>query len=157
MKGRKPKPTKLKILEGNPGKRALNKNEPEAEVEESLPPAPKELSSTAKREWNRTGPKLHRMGLLTEIDYSALAAYCAAYARWLDAEKAIKKQGTVVLSPTGYFVQNVNLGIANTAMKQMQSFLVEFGMTPSSRSRVAAANIKKKKDEGDPWEKIKKG
>ncbi len=102
-------------------------------------------------------PKLQTLGLLTEVDYSALAAYCAAYGRWLDAEKEIKKQGTVVLSPTGHFVQNVNLGIANTAMKQMQSLLVEFGMTPSSRSRVAAAEAKKKKDTPNAWEEIKRG
>ncbi|MEQ8198694.1 MAG: phage terminase small subunit P27 family, partial [Clostridiaceae bacterium] len=31
QRGRKPKPTAIKVLEGNPGKRPLNKNEPKPE------------------------------------------------------------------------------------------------------------------------------
>ena len=49
MAGRKPKPTSLKVLEGNPGKRQLNPNEPKPDA--SVPKCPAWLSKEAKREW----------------------------------------------------------------------------------------------------------
>ena len=50
-RGRKPKPTALKVLEGNPGKRPLNDREP-------VPPkgtlkCPAWLLPEAKKEWKR--------------------------------------------------------------------------------------------------------
>ena len=48
MAGRKPKPTRLKIIQGNPGKRPLNKNEPQPE--RRLMRAPSHLSEEAKKE-----------------------------------------------------------------------------------------------------------
>ena len=45
--GRKPKPTAIKELEGNPGKRKLNKHEPKPI--KRAPPCPKWLTDDAKR------------------------------------------------------------------------------------------------------------
>ena len=56
MAGRKPKPTALKKLEGNPGKRELNTKEPVPE--KGMPDCPKWLLSEAKVEWNRLCKKL---------------------------------------------------------------------------------------------------
>ena len=52
-RGRKPKPTALKELEGNPGKRPLNDREPKPE--KKAPPCPKWLNDDAKKEWRHTG------------------------------------------------------------------------------------------------------
>jgi P27 family predicted phage terminase small subunit len=50
-----------------------------------------------------------------------------------------KSSGPVIKSKTtGTFYQNPFLAVANRAMKQMRDFLTEFGMTPSSRSRVSS-------------------
>jgi P27 family predicted phage terminase small subunit len=52
----------------------------------------------------------------------------------------LKTTGTVVKSKTtGAVYQNPYLAVANRAMKQMRDFLTEFGMTPSSRSRVSSS------------------
>jgi P27 family predicted phage terminase small subunit len=134
MAGRKPKPTALKKLTGNPGKRALNQNEPKPD---GVPKCPPHLDKAAKAEWKRVGSELSRLGLLTSIDRAALAAYCSAWSRWISAEQSISKFGAVIKSPKSNFpIQNPYVGIANTAMDQMRKFLVEFGMTPSSRSRL---------------------
>jgi P27 family predicted phage terminase small subunit len=45
------------------------------------------------------------------------------------------------------------LNIAAQAMKQMKTFLTEFGMTPSSRSRVTVVA----EPEADPYEEFLKG
>ena len=52
LKGRKPKPTAIKILEGNPRKRKLNTKEPRPK--KIAPKCPVWLDVEAKREW-RTG------------------------------------------------------------------------------------------------------
>ncbi len=92
-----------------------------------------------EQEWKRIGRKLLACGLLTEIDGAALALYCQAWARWIEAEGNLVRYGTVIKAPSGYPIASPYLSIANTAMTQMARLLVEFGMTPSSRSRVVVA------------------
>lgn len=135
MKGRKPKPTAIKELTGNPGKRPLNQNEPQPPRE--IPQCPRHLNAEAKKEWHRIVKDLHTAGLFTKVDRPALAAYCQAYGRWVMAEKKLAGlEDMVDETPNGMRVQSVYLQIANKAMDQMRRFLVEFGMTPSARSRV---------------------
>ena len=71
MAGRKPKPTALKKLEGNPGKRKLNTKEPMPG--KGMPDCPKWLLPEAKKEWERLCVKLSEIGVLTEIDMAAFA------------------------------------------------------------------------------------
>ena len=135
MRGRKPIPTRLKLLTGNPGKRPLNYNEPRPEME--IPECPPELSPTAQREWHRLVGDLASLGLLTSLDRAALAAYCAAYALWAEATEAIQKFGAMVKSPTGYPIQSPYVSIANRQAEIMLRIAAEFGFTPASRSRIA--------------------
>lgn len=146
MKGRKPTPSRLKLLRGNPGKRKSNKNEPRPDPKIPLPP--EHLGTEGRKEWNRTASQLYELGLLTSIDRAALAAYCTAWQRWVDAEKMLRKHGLVFQSPNKFPMYSPYLNIANKAMKQMKEFLSEFGMTPSSRSRI---NVEKKEEEQDPF------
>lgn len=135
MKGRKPKPTVLRIREGNPGKRAINDREPTPPA--GIPDRPEMLTGVAAAEWDRTVAVLHEMGLLTQADRSALAAYCTAYARWVQAEEQVAKFGTIVKSPEkGFPMKSPYLTIADQALETMRKFMVEFGLTPSSRSRI---------------------
>lgn len=147
--GRPPKPTHLKIVAGNPGRRPLNDEEPRPVVE--IPKRPPELSKDAAAEWKRISKELHELGMLTKIDRAALAAYCQAWARWIEAQKALQQFGTVVRSPSGYPMQSPYLAIANEAFRQMLALLTEFGMTPAARSRirVSRAGQESGADEGD--------
>lgn len=65
-RGRKPKPTALKKLEGNPGKRPLNELEPMPRV--SMLRCPNWLEPEAKKEWRRLAPVLIDAGILTGAD-----------------------------------------------------------------------------------------
>jgi P27 family predicted phage terminase small subunit len=140
-RGRPPKPTHLKVLQGKPGHRPLNEDEPQPDVVDETPEPPKHLSGVARAEWERAYPMLARNRLITEADLTAFAAYCQAYGRWQEAEHMIAKQGLVVLTPNGFPVQHPYLAIANKAIEQVHKFLTEFGMTPSSRSRVSTASV----------------
>ena len=136
QRGRKPKPTELKILEGNPGKRPLNLNEPKPN--KKAPKCPDWLSDEAKNEWKRMSKQLEDLGLLTEIDMTSFAGYCQAYARWREAEEFINKHGTIVKTPSGYWQQVPQVSIAQTYLKIMNRFCEQFGLTPSSRSRIVS-------------------
>jgi P27 family predicted phage terminase small subunit len=132
--GPAPKPTVIKRLAGNPGKRPLNDKEPQPE--RRMPRCPGHLNDIAKKEWRRISKHLYRSGLLTLIDRAALAAYCQAYGRWAMAEAIVNKKGEIVKTTNGNIIQNPYLSVANRAMEQMLKIEVEFGMTPSSRSRI---------------------
>ena len=79
-RGRKPKPTNIKVLEGNPGKRKLNIYEPSPE--KKAPECPDWLEDEAKAEWERLCEPMMKLGILSELDMAAFAVYCQAYARW---------------------------------------------------------------------------
>ena len=134
QRGRKPKPTALKVLEGNPGKRALNLNEPKPKGKS--PACPKWLEAEAKKEWRRISKQLEGLGILTEIDMTAFAGYCQAYARWKEAEEFITKHGAIVKTPSGYWQQVPQVSIAQTYLRIMNRFCEQFGLTPSARSRI---------------------
>lgn len=82
----------------------------------------------------------HRLNLLTIVDRAALAAYCQAWGRWVEAEANIQRFGAVIKTPKGLPLVNPYLRIAERAIDQMRKFLVEFGMTPSSRSRIKGSD-----------------
>ena len=137
QRGRKPKPTAIKVLEGNPGKRKLNSLEPKPA--KKAPECPVWLNQSAKDEWNRLSKNLEQLGLLTEVDMAAFAGYCQAFARWKEAEEFIEQHGSIVKTPSGYWQQVPQVSIAQSNLKIMLKFCSEFGLTPSSRSRIVAS------------------
>ena len=141
-RGAKPKPTGLKVITGNPGKRKLNTNEPKPTSPLGDPPA--HLNEDAVAEWSRIGDEVAVIGLATGLDMGALAAYCQAYGRWAQAERALAKMqnqadGLIIKTVSGNMIQNPLVGVANKAMNDMVRFAAEFGMTPSARSRVSVS------------------
>ena len=135
MRGRRPKPTRVKMLTGNPGKRPMNMHEPKPEL--TIPECPTELGPVARQEWDRLAGELGKLKLLTALDRAALAAYCGAYALWAEATEAIQKYGTMVKSPSGYPIQSPYVSIANRQAEIMMRIASEFGFTPASRSRIS--------------------
>lgn len=136
-RGPAPKPTRLRLIEGNPSKRPLNRNEPKPRP--VPPPCPRWLNQEAKREWRRIVPELDVLGLLTVVDRAALAGYCQAYARWRQAEEAIEKYGMIGKTESGYVQQLPHVSIAQKSLQILKGFAQEFGLTPSSRSRMSVA------------------
>lgn len=141
-RGRKPTPTALKKLKGNPGKRPLNGAEPV--VPPGKPTCPKHIAGEGKKEWARSTKLLAEMGLLSKAEGPALALYCQLYERWVEAEANIKKYGMIIpVGENGALQLSPYVSIANQAMAQMQRLLCEFGLTPSSRSRIRLPPPKK--------------
>lgn len=134
--GKKPMPTVLKMLKGTDQPCRINKAEPQPKSDNIA--KPDDLSEQASKHWDIVCLQLQESKILTELDVHALAMYCEAYARWSNANDQLRKYGPVIKAPTGYPVQSPYLSIANKAFDQMKAMLTEFGMTPSSRTRVVS-------------------
>lgn len=147
--GRPPKPLALKILEGNPGHRPLNRYEPKPRP--IAPPCPRWLEPEAKREWKRISRELEALGLLTVIDRAVLAGYCQAWARWRAAEEVLTREGTTFTTPNGYRQQRPEVSIAQKSLQLVAKFATEFGLTPSARTRLGVHYVGEK-DEDDPFD-----
>ncbi|MDA1129587.1 MAG: phage terminase small subunit P27 family [Chloroflexi bacterium] len=131
--GRKPLPSEIKRLRGNPGHRPINDKEPQPEPRLTTPPS--WLNQTAKREYRRMGKYLLKAGLLTELDDTALAAYAVSYSRWREANEQIDATGAIMPESNGRRAKpSPWVGIASSALKEMVKLMGDFGMTPSSRS-----------------------
>lgn len=150
--GTKPKPTALRRLDGNPGKRGYNPDEPQPP--EGMPDCPPHLSGHARDEWDRLCPVLHEMGVVTVVDRAVLAAYCQAWGRWVEAEEKLKETPTLVRTPSGYVQQSPWLGVANRQSEIMGRYMAELGITPASRSRIIAQA--RKEAEPEPIQKIER-
>jgi P27 family predicted phage terminase small subunit len=132
MRGRKPKPSVLKAIQGNPGKRAIAGGEPQPLP--GIPSCPPHLHADAREEWDRITAELAKLGLLCQVDRAALAAYCGAYGTWISAAKLC--QSVVYQSKTGLIKVNPAVRVQHDAMILMHKFLSEFGLSPASRSRI---------------------
>ena len=149
MRGKKPIPTEMKRLAGNPGRRALNNAEPTPDVE--MPQPPSHLNEVALAEWRRISAELMALKVVSKVDATALAMYCDAYARWVEASKALQTEGMIVTSSKGFKSMSPYVRIVNQTLVLMKAILVEFGMTPSSRVRLVVPSEDEEQEEFDSF------
>lgn len=145
------KPSAISRLQGNPGHRALNPDEPVSPEMTSLRP-PRILRGIARKEWQRVAPLLSTMGVLREADTALLSAYCHAYQEWCEAVSWMAENGsTMTIRDDKGFVKSVQVvpqwRIAQGAAERMKRLGAEFGLSPSSR---AALKVEKKAKQ-DEW------
>jgi P27 family predicted phage terminase small subunit len=135
LRGPAPKPTAIKQAEGNPGKRRLNSNEPEFEA--TIPKVPSHIDKEAKKEWRRIAPMLLRNHVLTEADYMALANLCQAWATLKRLQSLLNDAPSLLVkTPAGYVQQTPLFSMIGKQMALVNRLCQEFGLTPSSRTRV---------------------
>lgn len=151
-RGRKPKPTALKELAGNPGHRPLNENEPRPEAENLRCPA--HLKGEARKAWLKVSKKLYELGVLTGLDEMVLETLCAAYQAWFIAHKMVGQEGELLPPPvqgqeretlfgtdkpqysSAQMVVNPWAYRRDKQAQILQRLAAEYGLTPSSRARL---------------------
>ncbi len=137
--GPKTQPTQLKILRGNPGKRALPKDEPQPAS--GFPPCPEHLTAQAREAWGMFSVQLESVGVGTVIDATALELLCTSYALYRDAAEQVAKYGPCWVRANGEGLPSFAFSPHSTVMererKNIKALLAEFGMTPSSRTGIS--------------------
>lgn len=151
-KGRPPKPTFLKLLDGNPGKRPLNTNEPKPVGNLLDPPAC--LSQSQRTLWIETISEAPA-GLLKLLDGKLFLTWVIAadmYHRAVDELNA----NPALLSRTrnGEFTQNPYISLINKQALMMHRAGELMGFSPSSRTRIAVNAVNSSGD--NPFNKFVK-
>jgi P27 family predicted phage terminase small subunit len=135
--GRKPKPAALKSLAGNPGKRALNQEEPRAQIVRPRAPYGR-LPKAGQRLWRSLVPVLADLGVLTETDVPALEMLCLHYATAVEAAHLIREEGLTTCGSKGTLTTHPAVRILRDASSAFRLYAEQFGLTPSARSRIQA-------------------
>jgi len=173
MKGRKSKPNHLKLIDGNPGRRPINGDEPESR-RVNTPPPPDHLSDDAKAIWVEVVRVVDEMKILKIADMVAIEMLVEAVADHRSAcaqIKANKQKAIETLAAGGeeyfsldgrsYRTKNKEggfmwrphpaVGLKSDADRRIRGWTAEFGMTPSARSHivVGASGGKASDEEAD--------
>ncbi len=137
MAGRFPKPTELKAIEGNRGKRATLKQEPDPEYLIDGADAPDWLDEKAKAVWREIAPPLQKARLVAVIDVPLLAMCCSSIAQY---RQAYTKVGDAAVQGGGEGKSetlNPWMIVQSMSFKQAVSILRDFGVSPAARTRIA--------------------
>lgn len=155
-RGPLPKPTALKLMAGNPGKRPLNLSDGVNPLIE-IPTPPKHLGRAALKEWRRITPILEDLGLVSGLDLAALALYCQSYGMLVELELAFNAKvahgvaqglsasdavlsASIGTTPSGYQQQSVLIQLVRSHREEVNRYLAHFGLSPSARARVTPSN-----------------
>ena len=155
-RGPAPKPDALKS-KVNRAKRGANLADG-IKPDVATPDCPDWLCLTGKGEWMRVVPHLQKCGLLSHLDMAALALYCQSYGRYVELENGmtarIKKLQAVQkldyidavrtafidTTPNGYQQVSALASTIRNLKDEVLRYLAQFGMSPSSRTRVVVSN-----------------
>jgi P27 family predicted phage terminase small subunit len=99
---------------------------------------PTGLSDDAKALWKNYSAQLHSLGVLTTNDATALLLLVNAHVSYLTLETEIATHGHMIRGRMGEMVRNPAVAMRNDAWKRLLKILQEFGMSPSSRTRISA-------------------
>ncbi len=151
VRGRKPMPSAIKELRGDYDKNPQRRNKKEPKPPSGIPNAPRYLDRLAKNEWRQTCKLLAAMNVLSSADRSALTFYCQTYSEWRKAIAYCEKYGawTIGKDSNGNTTTTRNEWdrIRERCADSCRKWLIEFGLTPSARTRLQVTE--ETKDEFD--------
>lgn len=144
------KPTAIKELHGTKRKDRTVPNEwkPTGAVTFA---APTELNEWGVAMWNELMQEFQNVKLLSRVDYSALVVLCNEYGTYMEADDLIKAQGlqieVAVYDKNGQVVgsrteKNPMISVRNESARNFANLMREFGLTPSSRTKISAEPVK---------------
>lgn len=150
MSGPPRTPTNLRLIKGNPSKRALNKSEPKPPS--GVPPVPKHFNKQEKYWFKRIGEELDGSKVITQLDGMALELLIGAYVEWRSHRDILDEEGetytTRTMTGDTLIKAHPRVGMMADAWKRLRGMMAEFGMTPAARSKVSSDGA----GEADPLE-----
>ncbi len=154
MSGPPRTPTNLRLIKGNPSKRAINKSEPKPPS--GVPPVPKHFNKQEKYWFKRIGEELDGSNVITNLDGMALELLIGAYVEWRSHRDILDEEGetykTKTMTGDTLIKAHPRVGMMADAWKRLRGMMAEFGMTPASRSKVSSDGA----GEADPLEEFLK-
>ena len=155
-RGPAPKPDAL-VTKINRSKRGSNLADG-IKPDVATPDCPAWLCVTGKNEWVRIVPHLQKCGLLSHLDMAALVLYCQSYGRYVELENGMTARiaqlqkderleyieavhrAFIDTTPNGYNQVSALASTIRNLKEEVLRYLAQFGMSPSSRTRVVVSN-----------------
>ena len=138
--GRPAKPSALKVLHGDFEKDPQKRLTAEPKPKRGKPIRPKHITGIAKQAWDRICRLLDATGVLTVDCGPALEVYAIHYAGMREALDQINENGMVItredIKGNEYLQRNPYSAEFQSHSAMCLKVLIEFGLTPSSRTRV---------------------
>ncbi len=143
---RRQMPTALKMIKGERPDR-VNQDEPQPSS--GVPQCPSD-NPAVQQVWDYTLTQLGVMRVVTMADRDMLHAYCEAVVAFREATATVEAEGSVLRETRGVGKTYLNpaVRIADAAAARMHRFGTEFGLSPSSRTRIKVADQKPEKKQG---------
>ena len=154
LRGPAPKPTGVRILEGCRAHRPLPPNEPQFSL--GAPLQPKKMSRQARLVWKELVNEMAPAGVLRSVDQRALwqlaedeallaEVYAGLWKTIHALEDKAKAEGKDLPGGPLFALVTMTSGrLAMNAVRDLAARVIierrEFGLTPSSRTRIAAAS-----------------
>jgi P27 family predicted phage terminase small subunit len=141
MAGRKRLPTAMKVIKGTAQPCRINKQEPKPEIASG--DAPAWMSAQAKEFYAEIAPYLEKLKVISKGDTAALSLLADTWAEFRQADEVLRSHGKLSYETKNQAGETMHraypeVAIKRTAAKHFQSLLSEFGLTPSSRSKVSS-------------------
>jgi len=133
-RGRKPKPTAVKQLTGNPGKRPLSRREPKPKTAVKKPYGLGQ--GLQARFWDEHAPELERLQILTGVDAAAFRLMAEHYALAVRAAVELRGEDSLTVEGRDGPKKNPLVQVLRDQSAAFKSYATEFGMTPSARARL---------------------
>lgn len=135
--GRKPQPTMLKVLHGNPHEHRLPSPEAEPQGQGELWAAPTWFDDDQREQWHYA-IDFAPPGLLTATDRQMLTVWVGACVEYQRAMVELHKSGQVVKTVDGNVIQNPYLSIINRQALILIRAVSELGFSPAARASLGA-------------------
>lgn len=151
-----PKPTALKVIEGQRGhrtKKELERQHNEPKPRPILPDPPPYLGELGLKRWNELLPELDYCGVITVVDGDILAGYCVAYQEICNLTEDLAINGrTYQVGTNGAHAARPEVAMLNRARDDLRRFGAELGIGAAARTKVEV----KKADAGQsPLDKVR--
>lgn len=101
-----------------------------------VPRRPDHLDDHGREAWDSVTAELAKLGCLSTAEAFAIELYCVVYSRWRKAIDGLNSDGITTTTDLGSIKGNPAMQVIAQCERTMSSMLSEFGLTPSSRSRV---------------------
>lgn len=144
-RGPKPVPTPILKMRGS---RRVDERADEPKLDSGMPSRPAGVTGEARKEWDRMGKRLLKLGVLTKADGPALAAYCQA---WEVHQRVVNELRMAKSLTTQRETRHPLLSTVCQTSNVLNRWLAEFGLTPSSRTRVSRAAPSLAHDDDDDF------
>ncbi|HYG02119.1 MAG TPA: phage terminase small subunit P27 family [Chryseosolibacter sp.] len=161
MRGAKPKPRDQKKAAGTLRKDRSFADEMIFDSLTDKPKAPEFLGEYGRAEWDRVVTQLFARGILSETDLTIIQSYCYEMEQYY-SDRDIIKSGNKYIRMTNkagetYLAVHPAVNAGNKHLANALKIATEFGLTPSSRTRISTSGAKEKNPDEAKLMKLTKG